>query len=185
MVWGSLALAVLLLLGVVWALGGFRSRQDLFTATTPGTTFTSGPYELSFSSATVQYSSGRKTYAVIAIGTGRTTGDETISPATGSDAFAFAQDLTSREVQPVDAYSYGDSTDIILRAHGFTPGLVPVRFTAKFEFTAQPGDTLRLVVFDQEFGDKSVFGDQDPAWNPVTTGHDLRLPLQRLPDRKY
>ncbi len=185
LIWGSLVLAAVLLVVVVHALGGFRQRQDQLTPTAVGQTFTAGPYELTLTEATVQYSTDNKIYEVVAIGTARTTADQTMSAAVAGGSFTYAQNLLTRDVQPVDSYSYGDSTDISLRARGLTPGLPPVRLTAEFEFAAKPGDTLRLVVFDQEFSDASIFGDQDPTWNPVSTGHDVRLPLTALPDRKY
>lgn len=182
---GSIALALALVVTVVWGLGGFGYRQDRFTRIAPGTTWTTGPYEFTFTEATVQHVLKKDTYDVIAVGTGRTTGDESITLSSGQGSVVAAQDVSTREVQFADDFRYGSSNEIVLRANSFTPGLAPIPFSATFTFTKAPADTLRLVVFDLEFTDNSVFGDQDPSWNAADTGRDLRLPIRQLPDRDY
>lgn len=186
LIWGAIGLALVLVVVAVWGLGGFRYRKDLFTPVDPGAVFTVGPYELSFTEATVQYVLEDKVYEVRAVGTGRTTGEVSIAPSSlEGSSFSYAQDPVSREIHPVDRYVYGTGDEILLRPKAFVPGLGPIPFAAQFEFTGQPGEQIRLVLFDQEFTDESVFGNQDPTWNNRNTGYDLAIPLKRLPDRKY
>lgn len=185
LVWGCLGLAVVLILTAVWALGGFRLRHDRFVTVPAGTTITAGPYELTFTSATSQYRTTSNDYEVVALGTGRTTKDSTIAAPTGDSGFIYAQNPTTKQGQTVRSFNYGDATDPIFKAQSFTPGLAPIRFSASFIFTAPPSDRLVLAVFDQEFADKFVFGDDDPTWNTVRTGHQSTLAVKRLPDRPY
>lgn len=186
LVWGAIGLALVLVVVAVWGLGGFDRRQDLFIPVEPGQVVTVGPYELAFTEATVQYVLEDKVYEVQAVGTGRTTGEESIAPSSlAGSSFSYAQDPISREIQRVDRYRFGPGEEITLRPKAFVPGLGPIPFVAQFKFTARPGERIRLVLFNQEFSDKSVFGNQDPIWNNTNSGYDLALPLTRLPDRKY
>lgn len=186
LIWGAIGLALVLIVAAVWGLGGFRYRQDLFTPVEPGAVFTVGPYELAFTEATVQYLTEKRVYEVRAVGTGRTTGEVSIAPSSlAGSSFSYAQDPVSREIHPVETYRYGTGDEIFLRPKAFVPGLAPIPFTAQFEFTGPVSERIRLVLFDQEFSDRSVFGDQDPTWNNRNTGYDLALTVKRLPDSKY
>jgi hypothetical protein len=78
--------------GRVWAAGGFGYRRDLFTAVEPGALVRSGPFELTLTEATVQHKTSSDDYEVTVLGTARTTGDESISPAVGSGGFVFDTD---------------------------------------------------------------------------------------------
>lgn len=185
LIWGSLALGVVLILTVVWAVGGFEYRGDRVTKVAAGTTLEVGPYALTFTSATVQRKTSDNTYEVVVTGTGRTTSAKTIAPPTGTSGFISSKSPVTGEIQNVESFRYGDSTEIILRARAFTPGLDPVTFTTTFEYKKPISDQLLLVVFDLEFFDNYIFSDDEPTWNRVNTGHSMVLPLQVLPERKY
>jgi hypothetical protein len=185
LIWGSLALGLVLLLTVVWALGGFEHRGDRIVPVTVGTTLEVGPYELTFTSATAQRVTAADNYEVVVQGTGRTTKDETIAPTTGDSGFIVAKNPANSEIQTVESFHYGDGTDVTLRAKSFTPGLEPIRFTATFDYTQPVRDSLLLVVFDQDFFDNNIFSDDEPTWNRVDTGYSMKLPVQVLPERDY
>ena len=51
---GSIGAAIALVIGLVWVAGGFEPRTDVRTEVAPGTTISTGPYELTFDRATVQ-----------------------------------------------------------------------------------------------------------------------------------
>ena len=55
LVYGSILLALVLLVVAIWGFGGFKSRTDLFRTAPPGTLFTTGPYEFRFIEATAQH----------------------------------------------------------------------------------------------------------------------------------
>ncbi len=181
-----MALGLVLLVVAVWALGGFAYRGgDRIARVDPGTTLEVGPYELSFTSATVQHQLSPEKYVVVVTATGRTTKDKTISPTTGESGFLYSKNPTGGEIQTVKSFTFGESTDIILSAHDFTPGLDKIAFTATFDYAQPVAGKLLLVVFDQEFSDIHLFSDDEPTWNRIDTGYSLMLPVQTLPDRKY
>lgn len=184
-VWVGIAALLVVVVLAVWGLGGFEQRQDRFTRVPAGTALTVGPFELSFAAATVQYVEDKKIYEVVVTGSGRTSEDTTVAPDTGDRGFAYAQDPISRDVQAVDRYDFGESGNIFLTPRAFTPGLASVPIRARFTFGSIGGDSIRLVLFDQEFSNVNVFGEGDPTWHNDRNGHDLVLPLRSLPPRKY
>ncbi len=184
-IWGSIGLVLVLVVVLVWAFDGFDQRMDRLVKVPPGTLISTGPYELTLTEATVQHVAEKNIDEIVLVGTGRTTGDTTIAPPAQQQSFVKAQDPATKEVQSVNSYRYGDGDDIILKHEAFIPGLAPIPFTATFRFDAAVGDSIRVVVFDQEFSDKSPFGNQDPTWNRTADGHDLTLSVKRLPERTY
>jgi hypothetical protein len=177
------AVVLLALLGGVWAAGGFGYRQDLFTPVDPGALVRSGPFELTLTEATVQHKTSSDGYEVTVLGTARTTGDESISPAIGSGGFVFAQDRATREVQPASSFRLG-ATDSFFGPDSLTPGLPPVPVAASFRFPTAPAGPLRVVVYEQEFTTAYVLSDE-LAWRSTRKGAELMLPVRRLPDTEY
>lgn len=169
---------------VVWALGGFAQRTNALGRVPVGTLLSTGPYELRFTGATAQQHTdyqGKVSWRVAAVGEGRTTGDVTIVPDYfGDDGMFAAKDQASGEVQLPESQSFRPGG--FVRSAAFTPGLPLQPFVVQFEFTRAfvPGDTVTFAVFDLEFRDNSLLGDQDPQWRSADTGNRLELPLTVL-----
>ena len=180
---GLLVLA--LVLALIWALGGFGARTDQRIPAEPGQLIVTGPYEFSFTRATAQRINRFGSEVVVevrAIGTGRTTGDEAISPSTLNPMFIARDDVT-RELQEADGQRFGpgggfDSGDT------FTPGLPPVEFTVTFEFSEnyRPGSTIVFAVSELEYTDTSLLGTGEKVWNNADRTYVLQLPVTKLPD---
>ncbi len=179
---GPLALVGFLVL--VWALGGFGFRQDLTTVTAPGAAIATGPYEFSFTEATVQHRRSDDHYRVVVSGQGRTTGDSSIRPATGDSGFLAARGETSREVQPATSVTLGSPDYSSLQLRLFTPGLGAAPVYVGFEFAADPGDRIRMVVFGQKFTTPYVLSDER-GWQRTRDSHAVVLRLRVLPESKY
>ncbi|SDT42657.1 hypothetical protein SAMN04488543_4324 [Friedmanniella luteola] len=183
--WGLVAAALAGLLVLTWALGGFERRTDLLRATPVGTLVSTGPYELRFTGATAQQRTtydDRVVWRVTAVGEGRTTGDVTIAPDhSGDDGMFVAKDVASGEVRTPETQSFRPGG--FVSSEAFTPGLPLQPFRVEFEFprTYQPGDTLSFVVFDLEFRDSSLLGDQEPQWRNADAGSRFELPVEVLP----
>lgn len=185
MIWALIALGLVLVLTAVWALGGFAVRGDQIARVDAGTTLVVGPYELTFSSASVQHLPSEEKYEVVVAGTGRTTKDKTISPPTGEASFVYTKNPANQETQTVQSFDYGDSTDVILQPDSFTPGLDKIAFSATFDYAQPVSGELTLIVFDQEFSDNYIFSDDEPTWNRIDSGYAMTLPVRTLPDRTY
>lgn len=182
-------LVLALLVGVVWRLGGFERRTDVVRNLDVGSTITTGPYELRFTSATVQQRTNlgdKVVWYVMVTGEGRTTGDETIEPSINGDGSMFvAKDPASGQVQTPRSMtfrpgqgSYGD---------GFTPGLPVQPLHVEFEFGDgyQPAPTITFVTFDLQFTDTSLLRNNEPVWNNADTQYRQSLPLKVLPPQIY
>lgn len=184
---GTLTVATLSLVTVVvlvWALGGFGYRQDLFTATGPGSLITTGPYEFRFTEATVQHRRQGNDYQVVVSGEGRTTGDTSIQPMTGDAGFLGAQAKATREFRSSYAVNLGRADYSSLRLRFFTPGLAPVPVFVTFQFSADPGDAVRMIVFGQRYTTPYVFGSEE-GWQQTRSASHLLLPLRVLPESEY
>jgi hypothetical protein len=183
-VFSALVVGLAAVLALVWGLGGFQRRTDLLQVTPPGTTISVGPYELTFTEVTAQRTTGfddRVTWKVTAVGTGRTTGDESLAPRYSDGATFASKDTRSGVVQEPTGVRYGEARSFTDGAH-FTPGLPPVPILVDFSYpdSYRPDATLRFVVFQLEFVDNSLIGDQDPTWNKTNHGFDYRLPVRVL-----
>lgn len=185
---GRLATAIVagvlvVLVGVVALLGGFERRTDLLSPVDVGSVISTGPYEVTFASATVQHRTSSDQWVVVASGTARTTGDISINPPTGDSGFLFARDVAGGEVQASDSIALGDSADYQSQ-NSLTPGLPPVPWAVTFRFTTSPGDSLFVAVFDQEYTTPYLFSDEE-GWRSTRKASTLTLPLEKLPDREY
>ena len=183
--WGLLALALAALLALVWALGGFERRTDLLRPTEVGTLISTGPYEFRFTGATAQQ---RTTYddkvvwRLTAVGEGRTTGDVTIAPSYLGDGGMFvAKDPVGGTISTPESQSFRPGG--FVSGSAFTPGLPLQPFRVEFEFprTYQPGPALSFLVFDLEFRDNSLLGDQEPQWRNADEASRFELPVEVLP----
>ena len=177
--------AVALVVGLVWALGGFDYRDDLATTIRPGQRFTNGPYEFSFASATVQKTKNYKDeqqWEVVVIGTGRTTMDESIRPANDLFVVKDARSGAYQEETQRQLFGLGESSGT---GSLFTPGLAPIRYQLVFEFPVsafEPESTLILVAWELEWRDTSLLKVGDYRWAATHDYYRMDLPLKRLPD---
>ncbi|MGI3785445.1 MAG: hypothetical protein ACRYG2_32240 [Janthinobacterium lividum] len=179
----AVAAALLVVVGTVALLGGFGERTDLLTGAAPGSVIATGPYEVTFDQATVEHQTSENQWRVVASGTARTTGGTSIAPDVGDSGFVFARSLATREVQPTYTVGFG-TPDALHHLDNLTPGLPPVPWTVSFQFAADPGDTLVLAVFDQEYTTPYLFSTEK-GWRPTRHASTLTLPLERLPEQAF
>ena len=185
---GRLATAIVagtlvVLVGVVALLGGFERRTDLLTPVDPGTVITTGPYEVSLASATLQHRTTSDEWVAVVSGTALTTGDTSIRPPIGSSGFLYARSAAGGEAQPASSIALGDP-DSFQSPGNLTPGLPAVPWTVTFRFPTSPGDRLLVAVFDQEFTTPYLFSDEE-GWRATRKASTMILPLQQLPESKY
>lgn len=175
---------LVLVVGVVALLGGLRPRTDLLTPVTAGAVITSGPYEVTLEHATVQHRVSDAVWEVVVSGSARTTGATSIDPPVGEDSgFVYAKDRGSGEVQASKSIMLGGTTYSDSLA-ALTPGLPAVPWTVTFDFQRAPGDEMLFVVFDQEYTNPYIFGDE-MGWRPTNHASTLTLPLEKLADDTY
>ncbi|MET0693506.1 MAG: hypothetical protein ABWY56_06220 [Propionibacteriaceae bacterium] len=179
-------LAVVAVIVVVWALGGFERRTDLLQVTAPGTLISTGPYEFTFTEVTAQRKKGfddKVSWQLTAVGTGRTTGDISIAPSYGDTGTFVSKDTRSGETAVPTGVRYGEG-ESFTDGSQFTPGMppIPIRVDFKYQQTYVPDRELRFVVFELEFTDNSLFGGQDKTWNKTNHGFDYHLPVRVLPE---
>lgn len=184
---GSLVVALALIVGLVWTAGGFEQRTDVRTTVAPGSTIETGPYVFTFTSATVQKTQNYQdepVWSVVVSGTGRTSGDKTLSPD-DQDVF-LAKDPGSGVVLEPKAQEFGAETDrSVSGGSQFTPGLPAIPYRLKFEPPAtafEPGRTIQLAVFDLEWRDTSLLQSGDLRWARTDDFYRYELPLRRLAD---
>lgn len=181
---GIPVLALIVLIGSVWALGGFGDRNDTVTKIGIGKTFVNGPYEFSFSKATVQETAGygkhKRIQKVVVTGTARNLGDKAMSPlyrwflARGKHGTRVETSQTAMVGDPGQFYAPDD----------VTPGLPAAPLNVTFEFPPTFDDeTLIFAVGELTYGNHSYFSSgDDQSWD---TGNGnvfrVQLPLTRLP----
>ena len=186
----AVLLLIAALLVTVWRLGGFEKKQRSYQVVSAGTLISPGPYELSFTKATAQHllkNDYRKgSWEVKVIGTGRTTGNETIAPDILSiDSTMFlARNPQSAEVQGPSDATYGEGS-----RSGFTPGLPPVAVVLTFTFSDSfpSGQRLVFAVADQVYSNNALIQtdqNNEKTWHNADTGWRMELPLSQLPPEK-
>lgn len=178
-------LALVLVIVGIWALGGFKVRTDVRTPVAAGTLVKTGPYEFTFDDATVQQ---KKDYddsihwELIVRGSGRTTGDESISPSWGSNGMFIAKDpnTVERPTLESDTIGVGESFS---GASDFTPGLAPVPYQLKFTFSEhfKPSDHVQFAVFELEFSNNHILDTDEKTWNNTRDAFVYELPVTVLP----
>jgi hypothetical protein len=187
LLYGSILLALVLLIVGIWAFGGFERRTDIFKTTPPGTLFTTGPYEFRFTEATAQ----RKKkfddtvyWELVMVGEGRTTGNESIAPNyLGNSGMFVSKDEVSGEIALPEVHRLGETTSF--DRHRFTPGLALIRYSVIFNFkdTYQPGPTIRFAVFDLVYG-KHYLASKEEGWPNSTYARLFYLPVRVLPPQE-
>lgn len=184
LLYGSIFLALALLVVGIWGFGGFKQRTDLFTTTSPGTLFTTGPYELRFTEATAQhkkdYGGDTPYWEVVMIGEGRTTGNESASPDYSANGIFVSKDDVTQQVVLPESVTLGQSRAPRQR---FTPGLPLIPYSVEFSYDDRyrPGPTIRFVVVDLVYGKHALTSDEE-TWHRGTYSHQFYLPVRVLPD---
>jgi hypothetical protein len=183
---GALALVAILVL--TWVPGGFRESPPSLETVAPDAVIATGPYEFTFTKATAQHqpktSYAPETWKVVAIGTGRTTGEETIAPSTfGDDGMFVARDPQTSERQNATGAEFGDEGGM---GHAFTPGLPPIPYRVQFVFSAayRPGATIRLTIIAQQIGNNDLIQTDDAtkSWRNDDYGYLVTLPVTVVPE---
>ena len=183
----SIAVALALVVGLVWAAGGFEYRDDLDTAVDPGATFDTGPYVFTFAAATIQKTKNYKdeqVWTLVVTGTGRTTAEESMSP--DYDDLFVAKDIPSGAYREAERQQFGaeEGRGTSGGAH-FTPGLSAIPYRVTFEFAVsdfEPGTSIVFVTWELEWRDTSLLQVGDLRWAPTSHYYRLELPLRRLAD---
>lgn len=187
---GIPVLAVVVLIGAVFAFGGFTERDDTITYLKLGTTFTNGAYEFSFSSATVQSAPGYAKYKriqkVMVTGTMRNNSDKSVAP---DDGWFLARGVHDPQVQTADNAVTG-KTGQFNGPDKVTPGLPPVRLTVEFDFPPTFTDTELLFGMRQlTYGTHSYLSGNSagaPYWDAGGNNtYQLHVPMKRLPAAQY
>jgi hypothetical protein len=184
---GSLVLALALLIGLTWAAGGFDQRTDLRTTIPPGTTIVTGPYELVFTAVTVQKKESfgdDLVWEVVVSGTGRTTGDEAISPSSLDWFFSVREPVSNTVVEP-ESQQFGATDRSLSGGSFFTPGLAPVPYRLIFHLpaTIDRPTSVQLGVWDLEYRDRSLLRTGELSWARADTYSLVDgLPVQQLAD---
>jgi hypothetical protein len=186
LLYGSILLALVLLVVAIWGFGGFKRRTDILKTVAPGALFTTGPYEFRFTEATAQHWTdydGTVYWEIVMVGEGRTTGKESISPSymPNSGMFVSKDDVTQQIVQPDHVeMGEGDSFD----RRDFTPGLplIPYSVVFKYDDRYRPGPTIRFVIWDVVYGKRYLASDEE-AWHNGNFGSQLYLPVRVLPPK--
>ncbi|GAB3746029.1 hypothetical protein [Microlunatus parietis] len=178
-------LVVAVLVGGVWALGGFKVRTDTDERVQPGQTIETGPYELAFSEATAQKhidDDGTATWYVTVLGTARTTGDEALSPRNTM--------FVAKDPETVEQPDAGDAEigtgDTGTHPANLTPGLPPVPYRVMFMFSEhyRPTDKILFAVYRLEEGNALLLDTGEKSWNNTRYVFRYDLPLTVLPEKK-
>ena len=186
LVYGAIALALVLVIGAIWGLGGFERRTDLLRNVAPGTLITTGPYEFRFTEATAQAKSdtagGAITgWEIVMIGEARTTDDTSVSPdALGNDGMLVSKDDASGEIAVPDSTNYGQ--DQSYERNQLTPGLPRIAYTVTFKYanSYQPQPTIRLAVSELIYTTPYLASDEE-GWKNGTYSFQYHLPVRVLP----
>lgn len=183
----SIAAVLALVVGLVWAAGGFEYRDDLETEVAAGATFETGPYVFTFTAATIQKTQNYKDeqiWTLVVSGTGRTTADESLSPDY-RDLFV-AKDVPSGAYREAEGQQFGaESSGGSSGGSHFTPGLPAIPYRVTFEFPVsdfEPGTSILFVTWELEWRDTSLLQVGDFRWAPTSHYSRTELPLRRLAD---
>lgn len=177
---------VVLVLVLVGALGGFKQRQDRIIRVPATSTIVSGPYRLTFTSATATRNSdsdNKVTWDLVAYGTIQSTDPGSDSPDIGDGSFILAQAPTTHEVVNLYNVKIGARLGTSYDSGRATPGLPPVPVTWRFQFSQkfQPSEVLRLVVWHQSYYDNTLLQTGYESWNLDSTATEILLPVTVLP----
>jgi len=79
------------------------------------------------------------------------------------------------------ATALGDTSTASQTQDALTPGLPPVPWAVTFRFTSDPGNSVLVVVFDQELTTPYLFSDER-SWRSTSDASTMTVPLEPLPD---
>ena len=110
-------------------------------------------------------------WQLTAVGTGRTTGDESLAPSSGESGTFVSKDSRSGEIQVPSGVRYGAGASFTDGAL-FTPGLPPAPLRVDFRYSDRcvPDRTLRFVVFGLEYASTALLDDDDKSWHRTNHG---------------
>lgn len=171
---------MLVVLGVVIGLGGFRERRDILHTVPIGATISTGAFDYTFTRATVQQQKDLDTpiYKVLVYGTAQNTTDIGRGPST--DQFV-GRDNTDKEVEEPQVTKIGTSSDFTVGTV-LNPGLPPVPFRIDFEFKQswRPTGTFRIAAANMT-EQKYFLNEAQPNWqNDASTIYQVYVPMQTL-----
>lgn len=174
------------LIAVVAVLGGFGQRSDRITRLATEAVITSGPYTLTFSRATAvadQDFDDKLVWRVDAYGTVQTTDPTSDHPDTGDYAFVVANLPAAQNYVPVDQVVVGSRIGNDRSGGQVTPGLEPVPVVWSFEFprSVPPTESIRVVIWEQEYTDTTITQTGELGWNLARDGYEVLLPLTVVP----
>lgn len=187
--YAGVPLALALVVAAVALAGGFERRTDRLAPAAPGALVVTGPYELSFTEATVrprEDSDGRRTeWELTVLGRARLTGEEAMSPTVyGSDSmFALKDPGSGRTYTPAGADLGDDPAGFTVRdREELTPGLPPIGYRVSFDLPPdfRPPPTVRLAV-DELVYESTYLVSDEKAWDGTGFGWVLDLPVRVLP----
>ncbi|WP_091525698.1 hypothetical protein [Microlunatus soli] len=181
-------LVIVLVLVAIWALGGFRTRQDRATVLQPGQHFTNGAYVLTLDRATVQrkkgYGDDPYIQELVVHGTAKNIWTETARPD-GRWFLATNDHQSSIKEGELVSIDYGDDAPSDT-PDDLTPGLPAMPITVDFEFadTFRPEHKSIIVAMRGiDYSNHSVTTTSDEkTWGPSNNGSfRVRLPVTVLP----
>lgn len=179
---GVPVLVLALLISIVAVAGGFRARTDRAITVAPGTTLMTGPFELTFTEATIQevnsYGDYERAQKVVVKGMAKNTWTESLLP----DERQFAAAGGDRaEVKDADYVQLENSVD---RWNVLTPGLPaqPIQVEIEFSPTFDPKGKVLFLVSDLTYGDHSALqSGNEEAWDNDGDRYLMHFPVKRLP----
>lgn len=191
--WLIAATAVVAVVGLVFALGGFDRRQARWIDVPPGAEIDAGNLVFTFDSATVQYltKTSSQPWRVVVSGTVRNPHDQTLQPLTGDYGNLVGINRTGSpdfvgDWQPrIGPFNPDSATP----RQVVPPNDQTVPLTATFRFDQlTPGDSFELGVSPMEYTATAILGlNSELRWNrdSYTLPFTVVLPLTRLPDADY
>lgn len=168
------AFALVLLLAVTIAFGGFTERESVYQPVAPGAVIRTGPYEMSFDKVTVEreLSFGEVGWTATAIGHGRLLDGVTEPMAPYLSTAMAVQDGPSGLTVEGFVQEVGPVSDSGATPRLFTPGLESQEYRVEFELPAEyrPSGYLRLAIADLSYDDHSFLQVGTKYWAPSGRG---------------
>lgn len=193
--WLIPALVVVVVVGLVAALGGFDRRQVRWLIAQPGAEVDAGNLVFTLDSATLQFLTAAtdQPWRVVVAGTVRNPHGRTLAPRTGAYGNLAGIDRAASPVSVAEEWTAGlgpSSPDTSYnRRQVVPPDNRPMRFTATFRFAdIAATDTFEIGVTPMEYTANTILGlSDDKQWNPDSYAlpTSVTVPLTRLPDAEY
>jgi hypothetical protein len=184
-------LAVVVVIGLVFGLGGFNKRSDAFESSGLGQELDCRNLVFTFTGATVRHVASQYAgdhWEVVALGSVRNPNEEALSVPTGDyGQFAFKDEASKQVVVP------DGSTPMLLgddSHRAYVPpgiGAISIAVPVDFDNSYQPGSEILLAVVKMEYTDNAVLGlsGGQAEWNTdsLASTYLVHLPLTRLEDK--